>query len=139
MFATENSIMGITPYIFTKKLFLLVAVLSFAVLAVQAQNSTHQSINDVLKQTVGKEIKLSYHIPEEEAVPAIFVSGNVAYKLKTVVHQVNESKQDIFAENLDNILYPDNGEIGIDISGHVGLSGKTTYVDEKSKTQLLTY
>ncbi len=104
MFATENSIMSITPYIFTKKLFLLVAVLSFAVLAVQAQNSTHQSINDVLKQTVGKEMKLSYHIPEEEAVPAIFISGNVAYKLKTVVHQVNESKQDIFAENLDNIF-----------------------------------
>lgn len=51
MFATENSIMGITPYIFTKKLFLLVAVLSFAVLTVQAQNNTHQSINSVLKQS----------------------------------------------------------------------------------------
>ena len=38
-------------------------------------------------------------------MPAIFVSGNTAYKLKTVVHHVNESKQDIFAENLDNI-YP---------------------------------
>ena len=134
MFATENSIMSITPYIFTKKLFLLVAVLT-----VQAQNNTHQSINSVLKQSAGKEMKLMYQIPEEEKVPAIFISGNVAYKLKTVVHQVNESKQDIFAENLDNILYPDNGEIGIDISGHVGLSGKTTYVDEKSKTQLLTY
>lgn len=36
-------------------------------------------------------------------------------------------------------IYPDNGEIGIDISGRVGLSGKTTYVDEKSKTQLLMY
>lgn len=104
MFATENSIMGITPYIFTKKLFLLVAVLSFAVLMVQAQNNTHQSINSVLKQSAGKEMKLMYQIPEEEKVPAIFISGNVAYKLKTVVHQVNESKQDIFAENLDNIF-----------------------------------
>ena len=121
-----------------KRIFLL-SLTAFLCLAVQAQNNTHQSINDVLKQTVGKEMKLSYHIPEEEVVPTIFISGNVAYKLKTVVHQVNESKQDIFAENLDNILYPDNGEIGIDISGHVGLSGKTTYVDEKSKTQLLTY
>jgi len=46
MFATENSIMSITPYIFTKKLFLLVAVLT-----VQAQNNTHQSINCVLKQS----------------------------------------------------------------------------------------
>lgn len=100
MFATENSIMSITPYIFTKKLFLLVAVLT-----VQAQNNTHQSINSVLKQSAGKEMKLMYQIPEEEKVPAIFISGNVAYKLKTVVHQVNESKQDIFAENLDNI-YP---------------------------------
>jgi hypothetical protein len=36
-------------------------------------------------------------------------------------------------------IYPDNGEIGIDISGHVGLGGKTTYIDEKSKTKLLTY
>ena len=37
-------------------------------------------------------------------------------------------------------IYPDNGEIGIDVSGHVSfLCGKTTYIDEKSKTQLLTY
>lgn len=49
-------------------------------------------------------MKLMYQIREEEKVPAIFISGNVAYKLKTVVHQVNESKQDIFAENLDNIF-----------------------------------
>lgn len=50
-------------------------------------------------------MSLLYQIPEEETVPAIFISGNVAYRLKTIVHKVNESKQDIFAENLDNI-YP---------------------------------
>ena len=36
-------------------------------------------------------------------------------------------------------IYPDDGEIGIDVSGHVGLCGKTTYIDSKSKTKLLTY
>ena len=82
-----------------------VAVFCLVSIAVRAQNNTHQSINDVLKQTAGREMKLSYQIPEEKAVPAIFISGNSAYKLKTVVHHVNESKQDIFAENLDNI-YP---------------------------------
>lgn len=87
------------------KRFVWVAALCFVSIAVQAQNNTHQSINDVLKQTAGEEMKLSYQIPEEKPVPAIFVSGNTAYKLKTVVHHVNESKQDIFAENLDNI-YP---------------------------------
>ena len=88
-----------------KKSLVWVTVLCLVRIVVQAQNSTHQSINDVLKQTAGKETKLSYQIPEEKAVPAIFISGNVAYELKTVVHHVNESKQDIFAENLDNI-YP---------------------------------
>ena len=63
-----------------------VAVLCLVSIAVRAQNSTHQSINDVLMQTAGKETKLSYQIPEEKAVPEIFVSGNSAYKLKTVVH-----------------------------------------------------
>ena len=87
------------------KRFVWVAALCLVSIVVQAQNSTHQSINDVLKQTAGEEMKLSYQIPEEKPVPAIFVSGNTAYKLKTVVHHVNESKQDIFAENLDNI-YP---------------------------------
>lgn len=82
-----------------------VALLCLVSIAVQAQNKTHQSINDVLKQTAGKEMNLLYQIPEEETVPAIIISGNVAYRLKTVVHKVNESKQDIFAENLDNI-YP---------------------------------
>ena len=82
-----------------------VAVLCLVSIAAQAQNNTHQSINDVLKQTAGKEMSLLYQIPEEETVPAIFISGNVAYRLKTIVHKVNESKQDIFAENLDNI-YP---------------------------------
>ena len=82
-----------------------VAVLCLVSIAAQAQNNTHQSINDVLRQTAGKEMSLLYQIPEEETVPAIFISGNVAYRLKTVVHKVNESKQDIFAENLDNI-YP---------------------------------
>lgn len=87
------------------KRFVWVAALCFVSIAVQAQNNTHQSINQVLEQNVGKETNLSYQIPEEKPVPAIFVSGNTAYKLKTVVHHVNESKQDIFAENLDNI-YP---------------------------------
>ena len=82
-----------------------VAVLCLVSIAAQAQNNTHQSINDVLRQTAGKEMSLLYQIPEEETVPAIFISGNVAYRLKTIVHKVNESKQDIFAENLDNI-YP---------------------------------
>lgn len=82
-----------------------VAVLCLVSIAAQAQYNTHQSINDVLRQTAGKEMSLLYQIPEEETVPAIFISGNVAYRLKTIVHKVNESKQDIFAENLDNI-YP---------------------------------
>ena len=82
-----------------------VAVLCLVSIAAQAQNNTHQSINDVLRQTAGKEMSLLYQIPEEETVPAIFISGNVAYRLKTIVQKVNESKQDIFAENLDNI-YP---------------------------------
>lgn len=88
-----------------KKSLVWVTVLCLVRIVVQAQNSTHQSINSVLEQSVGKETNLSYQLPEEETVPAIFISGNVAYKLKTVVHKVNESKQDIFAENLDNI-YP---------------------------------
>ena len=82
-----------------------VAVLCLVSIAAQAQNNTHQSINDVLRQTAGKEMSLLYQIPEEETVPAIIISGNVAYRLKTIVQKVNESKQDIFAENLDNI-YP---------------------------------
>lgn len=87
------------------KRFVWVAALCFVSIAVQAQNNTHQSINQVLEQNVGKETNLSYQIPEEEKVPSIIISGNVAYKLKTVVHKVNDSKQDIFAENFDNI-YP---------------------------------
>lgn len=83
-----------------------VAMLCLVSIAAQAQYNTHQSINDVLRQTAGKEMSLLYQIPEEETVPAIFISGNVAYRLKTIVHKVNESKQDIFAENLDNILVP---------------------------------
>ena len=69
-----------------KRSLVWVWVFVFACCVAQEQNSTHQSINDVLKQTAGEEMKLSYHIPEEKPVPAIFVSGNSAYKLKTVVH-----------------------------------------------------
>lgn len=82
-----------------------VAALCLVSIAVQAQDNTRQSINSVLEQSADKEMELLYQIPEEEPVPAIIISGNVAYKLKAVVHNVNESKQDIFAENLDNI-YP---------------------------------
>ena len=88
-----------------KKSLVWVTVLCLVRIVVQAQNSTHQSINNVLEQTVGKETNLLYQIPEEETVPTIFISGNVAYMLKTVIHKVNDTKQDIFAENLDNI-YP---------------------------------
>lgn len=72
---------------------------------VQAQNSTHQSINRVLEQNTGVEPSLQNQMPEDEDVPAMMTSGNVAYELRKVVHKVNHSRQDIFAENLDNI-YP---------------------------------
>lgn len=213
-------------------LFIIAAMLAVAGKAVLAQNSTHQSINRVLEQNTGVEPSLQYQMPEDEDVPAMMTSGNVAYELRKVVHKVNHSRQDIFAENLDNIYpgaiiyadqnlangdptlvgldygtvtvrvdfntgegkrasisgvknspdaiqdaihtilqssddkpsvklnykktfvssvkemavnlgvnvsFSDDGEIGIDIKGHVDLSGKSAYIDENSKTQLLTY
>lgn len=42
---------------------------------VQAQNSTHQSINRVLEQNTGVEPSLQYQMPEDEDVPAMMTSG----------------------------------------------------------------
>lgn len=88
-----------------KKSLVWVGVFVFACCVVQAQNSTHQDINSVLEQSSSKETALLNHIPDEEGTPSIIILGNMALELKTVVHNVNESKQDIFAENLENI-YP---------------------------------
>ena len=88
-----------------KRSLVWVWVFVFACCVVQAQNSTHQSINDVLEQNAGMEPSLLNQIPEDKEVPTMMTSGNVAYELRTVVHNVNNSRQDIFAENLDNV-YP---------------------------------
>lgn len=88
-----------------KKSLVWVGVFVFACCMVQAQSNTHQGINDVLEQYVDKEAKLSYQIPAEEDMPALIVSTNMAYKLKRTIHNVDDPKQDIFAENYENI-YP---------------------------------
>lgn len=87
-----------------------VALLCLVSIVVQAQNSTHQSINDVLKP------------------------GPIRLQIQCRKFFWGKWHDDVIG-----YIYPDNGEIGIDISGYVGLGGKTSYIDEKSKTLLLTY
>lgn len=83
----------------------MVTIFGVAGNAVWAQNSSRQRINEVLEQSAGKKTKLAYQIPDEEDMPTIIISSNRVYKLKRTVHNMNDPKQDIFAENYENI-YP---------------------------------
>lgn len=88
-----------------KKLITLCAVFSLLGLAAHAQkNNGHSDINKVLENS-SANANLQTRQTENESVPSYIIAGNMAYELKTQRHTLNDSKQEIFADNLENI-YP---------------------------------
>lgn len=72
--------------------------------SVSGDKNSHDAINQILENS-SATANLQTTQTENEQIPNYIIANNMAYELRTQRHTVNDSKQEIFAENLENI-YP---------------------------------